>query len=172
MESLPLTVSVAAATLGGITAYGALWPRSQIFGRTIYATNSPSKLALTFDDGPNPAITPQLLELLARYQAHATFFVIGKFVREHPALVREIISAGHIIGNHTETHPNLFWCGVGETRDELHHCTEAIFLATGQTPRWFRPPFGLRSPWLAGVAREFRVSTIMWTRIPGDWRVK
>jgi peptidoglycan-N-acetylglucosamine deacetylase len=172
MESLAIAASAAVATLGGIAAYGSAWPRSQIFGRTIYSTNSPRKLALTFDDGPNPAITPQLLELLERYQARAMFFVIGKFVRDHPQLAREIIAAGHIIGNHTETHPNLFWCGKNETREQLHRCNEAVFVATGNTPRWFRPPFGLRSPWLAGVAREFRVSTIMWTRIPGDWRAK
>jgi peptidoglycan/xylan/chitin deacetylase (PgdA/CDA1 family) len=172
MELLPLTVSAAGVTLAGIAAYGAAWPRSQIFGPTIYSTNSASKLALTFDDGPNPGITPQLLKLLERYQARATFFVIGKFVRDDSQLTREIVAAGHLIGNHTETHPNLFWCGPNETRTQLERCNEAVYVATGQTPRWFRPPFGARSPWLAGVAREFRLSTIMWTRIPGDWRAK
>ena len=172
MESVAIAASAAVASLSGVAAYGAAWPRSQIFGRTIYSTNSPRKLALTFDDGPNPAITPQLLTLLEHHQARATFFVIGKFVRDNPALAREVVAAGHIIGNHTETHPNLFWCGKNETREQLRRCNEAISAATGNSPRWFRPPYGFRSPWLSGVAREFHLSTVMWTRIPGDWRPK
>src|ERR1700704_6729942 len=102
----PAAALLAAA---GITAYGAVHPRSQIFGPAIWCTNSPRKLALTFDDGPNPAVTPKLLDLLDRYGAKATFFLIGRFVRECPELVRETIARGHAVGNHTETHPNLLW---------------------------------------------------------------
>jgi peptidoglycan/xylan/chitin deacetylase (PgdA/CDA1 family) len=170
MESLLIAAPVSLAAFGGIAAYGAAWPRSQLFGPTICSTNSPRKLALTFDDGPNPAITPQLLDLLDRHQARATFFLVGQFVRDCPALAREIVARGHAIGNHTETHPNLFWCGAQETREQLRRCNEAIFSATARAPRWFRPPFGMRSPWLAGVAGEFELSTVMWTLIPGDWR--
>src|SRR5207253_6233305 len=79
---------------GGVAAYGAVFPRSQLFGPTIYRTNSPRKLAITFDDGPNPAITPQLLDLLDRYQAKATFFLIGRFVRECPDLAKETVARG------------------------------------------------------------------------------
>ncbi|MGB7282511.1 MAG: polysaccharide deacetylase family protein, partial [Candidatus Acidiferrum sp.] len=77
--------AVAAAAVG-LAAYGGVYPRSQLFGRTICRTNSPRKLALTFDDGPNPALTPKLLDLLDRYKARATFFVIGKHSRECPEL--------------------------------------------------------------------------------------
>jgi peptidoglycan-N-acetylglucosamine deacetylase len=160
----------ALATAAGIAAHGTAWPRSQLFGPTICSTNSPRKLALTFDDGPNPAITPRLLGLLARHRAHATFFLVGKYVRNCPGLAREIVAGGHAIGNHTETHPNLFWCASRETREQLRRCNEAILEATESAPRWFRPPFGMRSPWLANVAGEFELSTVMWTRIPGDWR--
>ncbi|GAC1676345.1 MAG: polysaccharide deacetylase family sporulation protein PdaB [Candidatus Acidiferrum sp.] len=172
MELLLVGASVAVATAGGIAAYGAAWPRSQLFGTTICSTNAPRKLALTFDDGPNPTITPQLLDLLDRYQARATFFLVGKFVRGCPAIAHEIVARGHAIGNHTETHPNLAWCGAQETWEELRRCNEAIFAATAKTPRWFRPPFGLRSPWLVGVAGECGLSTVRWTRSPGDWRAK
>ncbi len=83
----PLFLAVPGAlTTAGIIAYGAAHPRAQLFGQTICRTSSPRKLAITFDDGPNPAITPKLLDLLDRYNAKATFFLIGRYVRECPAL--------------------------------------------------------------------------------------
>jgi peptidoglycan/xylan/chitin deacetylase (PgdA/CDA1 family) len=155
-----------------LVVYGAAYPRSQIFGATKYRTSSPRRLALTFDDGPNPAVTPHVLELLARYNAKATFFLVGKTVRELPSLVQEIAARGHLIGNHTETHPNLFFRGPEETRDELQRCNEAILRVTHEAPRWFRPPFGFRSPWLGPIVQQFHMRTAMWTTIPGDWRGK
>lgn len=167
-----IAVSAVAVGGAGIAAYGAWYPRSQIFGPTICATNSPLKLAITFDDGPNPGITPKLLDLLQRYKARATFFVVGKFVRACPGLVKETAARGHLIGNHTETHPYLTFCGPDETREELYRCSEAIADVLLEPPRWFRPPFGFRSPWLADTAHHFGMATVMWTLIPGDWRVK
>ena len=123
MNSLFIVAPAALATMGA-SAYGAFHPRSQLFGRTICRTNSPRKLAITFDDGPNPAITPELLDLLDRYKAHATFFLIGKFVRECPQLVRETVARGHIVGNHTETHPNLLWL----TPTQIHFAFAPIAL--------------------------------------------
>ncbi len=79
-----------AAAAAGVAAYGGSHPRAQLFGPTVCRTNSPRKLAITFDDGPNPAITPKLLDLLDRYKAPATFFVIGRYIRESPELVSEI----------------------------------------------------------------------------------
>jgi len=172
MNPLFLAAPVVAAGFAGLTAYGARHPRSQLFGPTIFQTNSRRKLALTFDDGPNPAITPKLLDLLDRRNAKATFFVVGKFVRECSSLVREIAARGHLIGNHTETHPNLFFCGPEETRAELLRCAEAISHATLEEPRLFRPPFGLRSPWLGEIVSRNRMQAVLWTLLPGDWRVK
>src|SRR5271165_813930 len=160
------------AGFAGLAAYGAVNPRSQLFGATRYQTDHARKLALTFDDGPNPAITPKLLDLLDRHHAKATFFLVGKFVRESPALVKEMAARGHLLGNHTETHPNLLFCGPEETRTELLRCSEAISHATWAEPRWFRPPFGFRSPWLGAIVQQQRMRTVMWTLIPGDWRVK
>jgi peptidoglycan/xylan/chitin deacetylase (PgdA/CDA1 family) len=161
-----------AAGLAGVTAYGAVDPRAQLFGHTTWHTDKPQKLAITFDDGPNPAITPKLLDLLDRHKAKATFFVVGKYVREAPSLAKEIAVRGHLVGNHTESHPNLFFCGPAETRSELLRCSEAIGNATWEEPKWFRPPFGFRSPWLGSIALQYRMRMVMWTLIPGDWLVK
>ena len=155
-----------------MTAYGAVQPRAQLFGRSVCRTNAPQKLALTFDDGPNPAITPKLLDLLDRHHAKATFFLVGKFVREVPGLAKEIAARGHLIGNHSDTHPNLFFCGRKKTRTELLRCSEVIRQTTGDEPRWFRPPFGFRSPWLGAIVQQQHMRMVMWTLLPGDWRNK
>ena len=163
------TPSLAAAA-AGLVGYGAVYPRSQLFGTTVCRTNSPRKLALTFDDGPNPAITPKLLDLLDRFKARATFFVIGKHARECPDLLKETAVRGHVIGNHTDAHPNLFWLKPDQITVELRCCNYSIVAATGAPPRWFRPPFGVRNPWVIPMARELKQRVVMWTLIPGDWR--
>jgi len=159
-----------AAAATGLAAYGAVHPRSQLFGSTLCRTNSPRKLALTFDDGPNPAITPKLLELLDRHKARATFFVIGKHARECPELLKETAARGHVIGNHTDAHPNLFWLKPDRITIELRCCNFSIIAATGAPPKWFRPPFGFRNLWVVPVARELNQRVVMWTLLPGDWR--
>jgi peptidoglycan-N-acetylglucosamine deacetylase len=172
MDPWLIAVPSFVAGFAGLAAYGAVHPRSQLFGHTVYQTHEARKLALTFDDGPNPAITPKLLDLLDRHRAKATFFLVGKYVRESPDLAREISARGHLLGNHTDTHPNLFFCSPTETRTELLRCSEAIGQATWEEPRWFRPPFGFRSPWLGALAQQQRMRVVMWTLIPGDWRAK
>src|ERR1700730_4981475 len=105
METLSaLLVSGGACAAGGILAWAVAAPSAQLFGRTIRHTGDRSSLALTFDDGPNPAITPDLLDLLDRHSTRATFFLIGRHVRALPALAREIAERGHTVGNHTDTH--------------------------------------------------------------------
>jgi len=164
--------SAIAAGVAGLTAYGAVHPRSQLFGHTVHSTTSPKLLVLTFDDGPNPAITPKLLDLLAKHNAKATFFLVGKFVEQCPALAKETIARGHLVGNHTQTHPNLFFCSPKETREELQRCSEAIHNATLESLRWFRPPYGFRNPWLGEITQHLGLTTAMWSLLPGDWRGK
>lgn len=171
MSLWPIAGSVVVLGTAGVAAYGAVAPGSQLFGATTCYTNAARKLALTFDDGPNPAITPKLLDLLRQYDAAATFFVVGKYVRESAGLLKEIAEAGHALGNHTETHPNLFFEGPSATREQLLRCGDAIENVTWARPRWFRPPFGFRSPWLSEIVHAQGMRTVMWTRIPGDWRV-
>jgi peptidoglycan/xylan/chitin deacetylase (PgdA/CDA1 family) len=158
------------AAVSAATAYGAVHPRAQIFGRTVCQTNSARSLAITFDDGPNPSITPKLLDLLDRYSAKATFFLIGRYVRECPELVQETVARGHEVGNHTELHPNLLWLNPTKVRVELRLCHDAIRGAIGARPKWFRPPFGMRNPWVIPAARELGYRTVMWTLLPGDWK--
>src|SRR6478609_7119731 len=106
----PLLIGIGtAATLGlaaGAFAYASRWPASQIFGRTLIAPARPGELALTFDDGPNPAWTPRLLDILERHNVRATFFLVGSYAATEGALVRRIAEGGHLIGNHSWSHPN------------------------------------------------------------------
>jgi len=157
--------------VGGILAWGATVPSSQLFGRTVCRTGDPSIMALTFDDGPNPSVTPQLLALLDRYNVKATFFLIGRHVRAVPSLAREIVERGHGIGNHTETHPSLALLGSRRIANELDRCDEAMFSATGLTARWMRPPYGFRSPLLNGiVVRRGNAGVAMWSVMARDWK--
>ena len=115
---------------------------------------------------------PRLLDLLDRYEAKATFFVIGGFVRECPDLLKETAARGHAIGNHTESHQNLFKLGPSQITVELRLCHHAIANTLGAPAKWFRPPFGFRNPWVIPTATSLGSRTVMWTLIPGDWREK
>lgn len=163
-------VPAAVGLAGGVVSFAAVNARSQLFGETIYQTGASHELAITFDDGPNPAITPKLLDVLDRFEAKATFFVIGRFVEACPALTKEIADRGHLLGNHTQTHPNLFWLGPGAIREELRRCQEAMQYVTGSPVKYFRPPYGYRNPWVVGTARQLGMQTVLWTLIPGDWK--
>src|ERR1700722_14275181 len=131
-----------ACAIAGISAWGATVPSSQLFGRTVWHTGDSGSMALTFDDGPNPSATPQLLELLTKYGVKATFFLIGRQVRAFPALAREMVERGHEIVNHTETHPSLVWLTSSGIADELDRGDEAISSAAGVTARWVGAPHG------------------------------
>lgn len=166
-------VAAGAAGLGLVAGgwwYASLWPTSQIFGRTLIAADDANEVALTFDDGPNPAATPQLLELLARHNVRATFFCIGSFVREHPALTREIVAAGHLIGNHTMSHPRLSVEPGSRVRQELMDCNAVLEEVTGAAVRYFRPPFGARRPLVLRAARELGLAPVMWNVTGYDWK--
>ena len=158
---------------GGLFAWGALAPASQIFGRTLRRLDDASCMAITFDDGPNPSVTTSVLELFERHNAKATFFLIGRNVRAFPGLAREIAERGHAIGNHTETHPSLTFLTPGRIAEELDRCDEAIVSATGKSPRWMRPPYGYRSPLLDGIVRRRDGAGVaMWNVATRDWRTQ
>jgi len=169
MDPWLLTTPGVLAAAGGTIGYAAAHPASQLFGPSLRWTNAANKLAITFDDGPNPAITPKLLELFERYSGHATFFVIGDFVRKCPSLARETSARGHSLGNHTDTHPNLFKCTPAQIRGQLQRCNGAIAEATGAAPKWFRPPYGLRNPWVIPAANRLGMRAVMWSLITWDW---
>lgn len=174
--SLPYPIATAAAsglTLAGIAAvgaYGVMYPESQLFGRTIVAPPLPNQIALTFDDGPNPTATPQLLEVLARRNVKATFFLIGDFVRLEPGLAREIAAAGHMIGNHTMTHPFLPKYSAARIQAELARCNAMLEDTLGQRVELFRPPHGGRTPAVFRAAAGLGLKVVQWNLIVGDWK--
>lgn len=176
MNPVPaVEVAFGACGTGAFLSWASVAPAAQLFGPTIRRTGNPSTMAITFDDGPNPAITPALLDLLEKYQARATFFLIGRNVRAFPDLTREIAQRGHTIGNHTETHPSLTFMHPRRIADQLTRCDEAIESVTGRRPRWMRPPFGFRGPQLNGVVRERGprrnpLGVVMWSTLAWDWK--
>jgi peptidoglycan/xylan/chitin deacetylase (PgdA/CDA1 family) len=144
-------------------------PTSQLYGSTLVRGTNPRRLALTFDDGPNDPHTLKLLEVLAKYEVRATFFMIGRYVQQRPQIAREVVRSGHAIGNHTFTHPNLIFCSEMQTRVQLAECNRAIEDAVGQTPKLFRPPFGGRRPSTLRIARELGLEPVMWNVTGWDW---
>jgi peptidoglycan/xylan/chitin deacetylase (PgdA/CDA1 family) len=145
-------------------------PTGQWYGRTFTGLSRGTKqLALTYDDGPNDPHTLRLLEVLAKYDVRATFFLIGRYVRQRPQIAREVVNAGHVVGNHTFTHPLLTLKNVAEVRQELSDCRSALQDAIGEHSNLFRPPFGGRRPAVLRVARELGLEPIMWNVTGYDW---
>jgi peptidoglycan-N-acetylglucosamine deacetylase len=169
---------LAAALAGTATAiatvltagYQSMAPTGQWYGRTFTGlARGTKKLALTYDDGPNDPHTFRLLEVLARHNLHATFFLIGRYVQQRPDIVREAVTVGHVVGNHTFTHPLLTLKSADEVHRELTDCRKAIEDAVGQHSNLFRPPFGGRRPAVLRVARSLALQPIMWNVTGYDW---
>ena len=160
----------------GFGYYHVQVPTSQLYGATISRVPSAGKtIALTYDDGPNPEQTPLLMELLQRFDAHATFFLIGKWAEREPALIRELVAAGHAIGNHTFTHPTMPLLSTGGVREELARCRAAVEASgvsfTDQDGHaMMRPPYGRRRPATLRTMREEGYVPVTWSITCFDWR--
>jgi peptidoglycan/xylan/chitin deacetylase (PgdA/CDA1 family) len=165
-----LSFSGALAAAGALITHAAFGPESQLFGSTIIAGHNEAEIALTYDDGPNPAATPQLLEVLGRYNARATFFVIGGHARRFPELVRAVHAAGHLLGNHTMTHPWLAWQPARKISEELSGCSKLLEDLTGERVRFLRPPHGARRPAVMRIAKSLGMQTVQWNVMGFDWR--
>jgi len=162
---------IGAAALG-YAGYAAYAPRSQLYGRTYLGAGRGSRqLALTYDDGPNDPHTLRLLEVLARHEVKATFFLIGRFVSAKPEIAREVALAGHTIGNHTFNHPNLILRSATRVRDELEQCRKVLAETIGEHSALWRPPFGARLPHVLGVGRKLGLEPVMWTVSSNDWKI-
>jgi len=160
-------VSTAAAVVVG---YQSMAPTGQWYGQTFTGLAPGSRrIALTYDDGPNDPHTLRLLEVLAKHDVRATFFLIGCYVQQRPEIAREIVQAGHIVGNHTFTHPLLIFKREAEIREEISQCRAALQDAIGQDSNLFRPPFGGRRPAVLRVVRELGLEPIMWNVTGYDW---
>ena len=166
---------LAAAVAGNhlaLTAAG-LSPRSQALGPTTFRLPDGNGVGLTFDDGPDPAVTPYVLDLLAEAGVRASFFCIGRRALRHPALVRRIAAEGHGVENHTHTHPNHFaMLGGAALHREIADAQSAIAGITGTPPRWFRAPMGIRSPLLDPALHRAGLRSANWTRRGYDTRCR
>ena len=165
-------LAAAAGAAGVVTAgYHTMAPRSQWYGRTFIGPCDGSRtLALSFDDGPNDPHTTRLLDLLDRHGVKATFFLIGGYVRQRPEIARAIQQAGHAIGNHTYSHPNLIFRNAAEVRREIEECDCAIEDATGVRPNLFRPPYGGRTAGVLRAVRRAGKMPVMWSVAGQDWK--
>jgi len=168
--SVGLSAATGLALVAGGCAYAAMWPASQLFGPTLIAPPRPGELALTFDDGPNPVWTPRLLDLLATHDVCATFFLVGSRVQAQPALVRQIVAAGHLIGNHSWSHPNLALSSARHIDEELSRTNQILAQIAGAPPRYFRPPYGARRPEVLRVARRLGMIPVLWNAMTSDWK--
>jgi peptidoglycan/xylan/chitin deacetylase (PgdA/CDA1 family) len=169
-----ITAAAAALTTAGLLAsgctYAALSAQSQLFGKVLIASRNPNEIALTYDDGPNDIVTERLLDVLARHNVRATFFLIGRYVRQRPQIARAIAASGHLIGNHTMTHPWLAWQSSARIRQELTGCNAILEDTLGIPIRYFRAPHGARRPAVLSIARSLGLTPVQWNIIPKDWQ--
>lgn len=163
-------LAAAAALAAGGWSYASLSPGSRIFGRAITAPARRGELALTFDDGPNPAWTPRLLDLLAEHDVRATFFLMGAHAQAHSDLARRVAAAGHVVGNHSWSHPNLARSSAARVREELKRTQETLEQIVGAQVRYFRPPFGARRPVVFRMARQLGLEPVLWNAMTTDWK--
>ena len=152
-----------------------LWPRSRWLGpnwtRLPAAAAARNSIALTIDDGPDPSVTPQVLDLLERYAAPATFFCIGEKAARYPDLCREIVRRGHAVENHSQHHRHYFsLMGYSAIRRELQAAQETLAAITGQRPLFFRAPAGLRNPLLDPVLARLGLRLASWSARGFDTR--
>ena len=167
-----MTGALIGAAALGYAGYAAYAPRSQFYGRTYLGAGRGSRqLALTYDDGPNDPHTLRLLEVLARHEVRATFFLIGNFVAEKTEIAREVARAGHMIGNHTFNHPNMIFCSPSRVRNELEQCRKVLADTVGEHSMLWRPPFGARLPHVLRVGRKLGLEPVMWTVSSNDWKI-
>jgi peptidoglycan/xylan/chitin deacetylase (PgdA/CDA1 family) len=169
---LPVVALAAALALVGFVAYELFeQPTNQIFGRTL--TQGPTNervVALTYDDGPNPPYTGQILDVLEQEHVHATFFLVGRAAQAYPSVVRREVADGNAVGNHTWDHPHLIIMRRSQIRSSLQRTDSAIFAASGVHTHLMRPPFGARDWSVMQVAHKLGYTVVMWSvPLARDW---
>jgi peptidoglycan-N-acetylglucosamine deacetylase len=152
-----------------LVATTGLWPRSTWLGPNLRrlpdASAARGEVSLTIDDGPDPEVTPAVLDLLDAAGARATFFCIAAHAEAHPQLCREIVQRGHSVQNHSHRHSHTFsLLGTRAINREITRAQDALAQITGQRPRFFRAPAGLRNPFLAPVLHALQLDLVSWTR--------
>jgi peptidoglycan/xylan/chitin deacetylase (PgdA/CDA1 family) len=152
-----------------LLGYGVLWPRGRLLGpnltRLPTAAVERREVSLNFDDGPDPEVTPRVLDLLDRHQARASFFCVGEKAAAYPEIVREIARRGHSVENHSHRHPHAFaFYGMRGLGQEVDAAQSVIARITGRAPGFFRAPAGFRSPLLDLVLATRGLRYVSWTR--------
>ena len=143
--------TTAAAAAASAAAYQSMAPSGQWYGQTFASGVRGSKqVALTYDDGPNDPHTLKLLEVLAKHSVRATFFMIGRYVQQRPDIARAVAQAGHVIGNHTFTHPLLIFESAAQTRSQLVDCRQAL----DDTVMWNVTGYDWNAPPAAMIAKK------------------
>jgi peptidoglycan/xylan/chitin deacetylase (PgdA/CDA1 family) len=165
------TACAAVCGAGALMAYGVRGRSSTLFAPSVYrGPASRRTIALTFDDGPSES-TPELLRLLADQDVPATFFQCGANVERLPEIACEVARRGHEIGNHSHTHPRLYFRNPAFIFQELSRAQDAIQRVTRVSPTLFRAPFGVRWPGMRKAQRCLNLLGVMWTVIGRDWRL-
>lgn len=146
-------------------------PANQMFGPTIVSGPSDERVvALTYDDGPNPPYTDEILDVLKAERVHATFFVVGRAVTQYPHTVHRMVAEGNAVGNHTWDHVHLVLLPRSAMRGEMNRTEQAIYAASGQRPSIMRPPFGARDWRVLGEMKKLGYTVVMWSvPLPKDW---
>lgn len=146
-------------------------PGSQLFGKTLVRGPKNERIvALTYDDGPNPPYTDEILDVLRTEGVHATFFVVGRAVQAYPSVVRREVASGNAVGNHTWSHGHLLLYGEKGLRQTLERTDAAIFAASGVHTRIMRPPFGARDWLVLQEAHRLGYTPVMWSvPLVDDW---
>jgi peptidoglycan-N-acetylglucosamine deacetylase len=153
--------------------YACSWPNSQVLGPALVrGPRTAKRIALTFDDGPFSPYTGQILDTLREHGIHATFFVCGKKVEQYPDIVRRIHAEGHTLGNHTWSHPYLYFLSRAKMAEEIDRTQGAICKITGQATKLFRPPYGARWFGLYSLLRERGMTLIQWSVNGSDWKLR
>ena len=162
---------VAVAGVATWLGFESMWPTMHLYGRAFTGLAPGSRqLALTYDDGPNDAATLRLLDVLARHDVKATFFVLGRFVAECPRIVRAVADAGHVLGNHSWDHPRFIFASTAEVVSQIERTQAAIFDACGVVPTLCRPPYGGRRPGTFHALRRLGLEPVMWNVTCYDWK--
>jgi peptidoglycan/xylan/chitin deacetylase (PgdA/CDA1 family) len=169
------TAAAAGSALAALYAFPALASIGPLRNRLtprLAGVGHPDHAALTFDDGPHPLSTPRFLAELERLDVRATFFLLGRWAARSPVLAKEIVAAGHEVAVHGYEHRCLLARGAAATYDDLARARDVIADATGEQPRWFRPPYGVLTTAVLASARRLGLTPVLWTAWGEDWTAR
>ncbi|HVM67316.1 MAG TPA: polysaccharide deacetylase family protein [Acidimicrobiales bacterium] len=165
-----LALTAAAAAAYAAPSVARLLPPRWRATPHLSGVGDPRHVALTFDDGPDPASTPAVMDALAELGWHATFFLLGNMTSACPGLAADLVAAGHEVAVHGWSHAGAIRRSPGWLADDVRRCRDAVFAATGMVPYWYRPPFGELSLGTFTAARANALRVVLWTAWGRDWR--